>query len=409
MTHHRLRCRREAGSALILSIILGFVFLTGIMWFSHWSWNRGRSQQTFNAAQHAYQYADSGVNAVNPWLKSPALLTELPAGATSTLRLTMPNGRCEVALYRQSPVDTSLVDAYATGYYYLPNGTQIDPNTNQHAQMASIHVVYRVNNIREYLLAVPGAQSVSYGISASSGIIYAQSLTFLPPIPNDGSAPPTQVGQVFYSNTLTEPPLPAYIIYHSTPPSAQRLAYAPAFATLDSSTRDFYQKGATAGGTPAFNGSVSPPGDAIFYFVNGDVDIGTAADPLTVNGVWIVYATGSIRIHNSVTTADPNSWAAFLSEQDIHIMDDAPDALALTGNFVCNGNFVADLHNGGVRPAGTLQFIGGIVAMSSMDVATVYKGSKTYTYQYSNNANLVLPNFSDMLQRNTINGAASYK
>jgi hypothetical protein len=158
-------------------------------------------------------------------------------------------------------------------------------------------------------------------------------------------------------------------------------------------------------------GSVSAPANSSVYFVDGDVDVDVAAgSPLSVQGVWVLYATGNINIHNNIVAADGNSWAAFLSEKDIHLTPDAPNVLTLTGNFVANGTIVADPPVDPAHPRvnATINFTGGLVGMTAISVSGVY-GPNTYTFQSISNSSLVLPNFTTILQRNILTGALNFK
>jgi len=287
------------------------------------------------------------------------------------------------------------VDAYATGYYFIPRGDTTDPVTGNQAQQSTINAKFRIANVSDYLLAIPGGPAgplhIAYGTNATGGILYAQDITF----DKNTTIPTTRVGTVYYYGTV----LPTDLSFvQFTGPTPQKLSYRPSFAVLDPTMRAIYSSASGNLPAPALNGLVGAPTSHVYY-IDGDAQI-AQGQPLTVQGVYVIYATGSAYIHNAITPADSNSWVAVLAEQNIDITNDAPSQLTLNGTFVCNGSFLADPLAGNQphTPPDSLAIVGGIVSLGSIAVSNYYPTSRSYTYKSSSDPNLILPNLSTLLQ-----------
>lgn len=388
--------KSEKGGALIAVVMICMLLIAGMAWIYRWSWDNSLTMGRHNGGQHALEYADSGINSLTVWLKSPNLSAVLPVGSSTTLSIPMEKGRCAISIYRQSP-DSTLIDAYATGYFTLGNGTLVDPDTNLNSQAASINAKFRISNAAEYLIGIPSTLYVSYGTNAGTGTIYAKDLIFDPP----GTGPQTIVGSALYSNSVSSS-VPVFVTFTKTPAAAQQLTYPPSFTALDAAMRAQYVQNSNGSVAPAFTGEVSAPVSHI-YVVNGPLDIGVG-DVLTVNGVYVIYVTGQVTIHNSILLKDAQSWVAILSEQDIHLAADAPDVLTLNGNYLMNGSLIADLPATGPRTNGVFALNGGIVSLGAISLANVFLQSRTYTYASTADPNLFLPNTTDLLQYKILMG-----
>jgi len=396
--------QNERGAALMACIIIALILVAGVVWFSNWSWSRGRTVVSQAASQHALEYADSGINETAPWLKSPTLKSDLPAGTSSGFTLTMPHGRCDVALYRRS-ADTGLVSAYATGYYYLSaaGGGTWDPQSQQYAQEASINSLFRISNVSEYLIAVPNALPISYGANAGNGLVYAGSLQFQSPPPvNPG--PQTQMATALYYTDVSPSNYLSFVHFPEGSSGAQKLSYPPNFAVLDPPMRALYQQRAgTQENVPDFEGLVSEPATHVF-FVSGDLQV-AQNQPLIVQGVYVIYVTSSVYISNDITLADSNSCLAILAEKDILITEQAPDAVTIDANLVANGALDAQ---GAARPTGRFTLNGGLVTMGgNPQLSGVFIGGRSYFYSQCASPNFFLPNVTNTLQYDVVSGQNS--
>ena len=392
-----MKCER--GGALIAVVMICMLLIAGMAWIYRWAWDNSITMGRHNGGQHALEYADSGINALSVLLKSPNLATLLPVGSSTTFSYPMENGRCAMSVYRQSP-DSTLIDAYATGYFTLGNGTMVDPDTNKNSQAASINAKFRISNASEYLIGIPSTLYVSYGTNAGTGTIYAKDLIFDPP-GTGPTGPQTIVGSALYSNSVSSS-IPTFVTFTKTPAAAQQLTYPPSFTALDAAMRALYTQSANGSVAPPFTGEVSAPASHI-YVVNGPLHIGEG-DALTVNGVFVIYVTGQVTIYNSILLKNAQSWVAILAEQDIHLAADAPDALTLNGNYLMNGSMIADPPPTGPRANGVFTLNGGMVSLGAISLANVYLQSRTYTYASTSDPNLFLPNTTDLLQYTILMG-----
>jgi hypothetical protein len=390
------------GSALVASIVVALLFLSMILWYAEWSRMLSRAEVSRMMAHNAMNYADDGINDALVRLKSPALRQWLDMGTTAAYSIDKPSGRVDISLDRRSP-DNNLVDLYATGYYYLPNGNYQDKLTGRPAQRTVINAKFHITNVDQYLLAVPSQLPVSYGTNASAGMIYASNLQFLPCL-GGPCGPATQLAAAYYHQSVTPSSAPVFVQFTANPPNAQRVNYPMNFASLDPEMRNFYQ--AQAGGPlPAsFAGIIGAPGSSHVYFVDGDLDI-AAGSSLVVNGVYVIYATGIVRIHNNILLDHAGCWTGILSEKEIHLASDAPNNLTLNGTFISNGIFQGDPLPGNLpRSNVNLAINGGIVSLVRIDIAGIWRGNRTYTYQTANTPDFPLPNLTEKLEYKILSG-----
>jgi hypothetical protein len=387
----------DRGSALITCLILGTVLISIIVWFTQIWITRSKVTVMAYGSKKAQQYADSGINLAAQFLKSPTLQTSLPLlNGTTTFSVPLNQGRVAVTLYR----DNNLVDAYATGYFYIAASKFVDPLNSQPAQYASVYAKFQLTNVGQFMLAVPGSLTIGQGTNAAGGIVYANDLKF------DGipSGPTTTVGAAYYHNSVLPSANPSWVSMSTSP--AQQLPSPPNFASLDAGVRSLYQNLQTTAFIPTnpIVGTLACPTDTYVIFYNGNLDIGTQTQAVTVTGVCAIYATGDVTIHNNFGPAggDTSSWAAVLSEGIIHLGADTPQPLSVSATFVTNVAFMAD---GTTQKTGNLTITGGIVSMQAMGVGDVWTGNRTYNYYSSPSPNLLLPNFTDQLEYRITHGA----
>jgi len=236
----------QKGSALLAVSIISFLFVALVLWASNWARDHSRTAVSLVGSQRALQYADSGVSGATLSLKLPSLAQNLAPGTSTSFSFTMPNGRNDVALYRRSS-DTSLVDCYSTGYYFIPTATLADPISGSAAAIAVVNAKFRIANAAEYLMAVPGTLNIAAGLNMCpgnqcSGILYGSMIQFNPA--TVAGQPPAYVGTVLYATTggVSYSTPPVSVTYGAGPP--QQLSYPPQFFRLGRQhTRHVYAAG----------------------------------------------------------------------------------------------------------------------------------------------------------------------
>src|SRR5690349_20384723 len=129
---------KESGSALLAVLLISLFVVVGLMVFARRIQSYTREDVSRLGRQKAFELADSGVYSVVNWLRSPGNSTALPPGSwlnpgdpndpgqNILSDFTSGNGGYQVSVYR-SNIDSSLVDAYSTGYYYINAGAYITP------------------------------------------------------------------------------------------------------------------------------------------------------------------------------------------------------------------------------------------------------------------------------------------
>jgi hypothetical protein len=376
----------ERGSAIITILLISIFVVAVLVGYSQRVQYYSRENVSHVTKQKSFDGADSGINAALFWLRSPGNLTSLQpgtlltpgdAGAPPEFSSATATGRYDVSVYR-SLIDSSLVDASCTSYYYLARGPHIAPD-GRSAQRVIVHAKIRTRYVGDFFAAVPDVLSVSCGSVISPGTIYGKNLTF-DPCP----AGQTRIGPAYFLNGYSPTPA-SFVTFLSTPPAPIQLVVEPNLVTPDRRLRAFYQKMAGANTLPAGTvleanwPSPAPSNDYAVYYVPGDLHLGAGPD-LIFTKKLVVYAAGSVYIHNNVRPLAgdlDNNWLGIVAEGDIQIASDAPDILALNGLFVTGGRFFC---SGNARSAGRLTFNGGIVAQKGVDFASVYAQSRSYTY-----------------------------
>lgn len=390
--------KSERGSALIAGLVISLVFVGLLMWFFGWSRTMSHGMVKRGAGKQAIQLADSAVNDAMKRVKEPDFFDGGPV-----VRWTSESdyGAYDITLVR-SGINVSLVDAYATGYYYLPAGNAT--YGGKRAQLAAVHAKIQLSTISDFFAAVPGDLHVGMGSDLSGASVYARNLTF-----EKNAGPRTKVGRAYYSESVRRSDTgavddsPDFVDFDTSISSyALRLPSAPNLTTLDATTKNYYKNLAWANnGNPydPFVGTVAAPpsGPPAVYFIDHDIELGSDALPFTVNGAYIIYTTGKVTIKNDILMASNdtnNCWLSILAEKDIVIGAEAPNNLTLNGTYVTNGGFRADDANGAKN---TLTFNGGFLAHQGVKFSSVYQGNRTYKFRSSSSANIVLPNFATLL------------
>ena len=382
------------------AIVLGLIFLSLMVWYLQWSWLNGEQEAHRTANQRALSYADSGLNAAMQRLKSPE--DSAPTDDIVTGSGTLTDGRYEYSLAFDTTT-TNLVDAWATGYYHLPKGSQRDPATGESAQRAVLHAKIFSGSITTFLIAVPGRLRVNDGITAAGAPIYARDLVFV-----KGPDPArVHLTSAFFARSArddsgADSPAPAFAVFQSSPPAAQMLAYAPHFPRPGLGLRGYYQSHATDVTTLTdgsdLSGAVPREGDPSrpVYFVDGDLSIG-GSQALVADDAVLIYATGQIRIHNAILHQG-SGWAAILAEKDVHLASDCPDPLAVQATFLTSGAFRAD---GPARFPGRFLFQGQMIAGGGIDLAGAWP---VRGYFWNVGTTFDLPAFTELLQYDVVEG-----
>jgi hypothetical protein len=377
----------EEGSVILAILLICLIIVVAMSAFSRRIQYYSRENISHIGKQKAFDAADSGVYFALYWLRSAGNLSILTsghwlrpgdAGAPAELSHVSTVDRYDVSLHRNL-IDTSLVDAYATGYYYVPRGPYKDPD-GRSAQRSVIHAKIRTLYIGDFFAAVPEVLNVGCGSNIREGTIYGSTINFAACAPGQ-----TQVGAAYYLNGYQ--PMPAnFVTFLSTPPLPSQLPSAPNLVVAHERLRASY---ITMAGTDNLASSVtlsgtwpaSPPANGHnVFFSNGNLELGTSSTPLQFKGKTVIYTLGPVKIHNNVVPLGGdrvNNWLAIISEGDIHIADDAPDVMSINGLYVTGGHFSSD---GNSRTQGQLTFMGGFVAEQGVDFAGIYTQSRTYQY-----------------------------
>jgi len=391
---------RLRGSALLGVIVIGVVFLSLILWYFQWSWVRGQEETRRSAGERALAYADSGLGAALENLKLPGVHP-----SSWTVSGAVEDGRFEAAVQVDSTTP-GLVEAFATGYYYLPKGAALDPLTERPAQRAAVRAKIFSESVATFVAAVPGRLRIGPGVTAVGAPLYAKEIIFAP-----GPEPvAAQLGTVLFSRSAvredgTPDPSPSYVVFVSSPPAAQALPFPIHFPALGGALRDFYRSYATDPASRLADGAelggrLDAPGISTpsVYFAEGDLHLGRGA-PLVVTGIYTIYAVGNVYIHQSIVRA-PGSWVAILTEKDLHIASDAPGSLALQGTFFVGGACRSD---GPPRPGGQLNFFGSLVAGQGIDWA-LHWPRRSYLFLPPPPTGIELPSFTQMLEYDVVQG-----
>lgn len=425
--------RNNRGSALIVSLILGVFTLSVVALYGWYSLFRSRENVTSLNRRRALDCADSGLNEAVQWLRFPASATDPVLGGTGFRTFTAPcsNGRYETVLStRNAANNPHYLLADSTGYYYDEKGPAVDPDNMRPAQMAAVHSTILFVSVTKFFAAVNNTLTIAAGTDLTGASIYSDTLVFV------GGAP-TLVGQAFYKDNVFNENGGSNISNVTTdgitPLVPQQLSLQLTLPTANNKTRQLYTNrshigvGSYCPGAncpdpspgPSFMFSIvpTPPNNSHVYYVDGNVDIGTNSTEFFVDGVYTIYATGNITIHNNIKLFNTStSWLGLVAEGTIHIATDAPDDLTLMGNFVANGGLQA-LGMSYPRPfyggncAITLN--GGIIGWTAPDIANVWASpSCTRTYQYptailypaSKSPALYLPSLSNVLDYTITHG-----
>ncbi len=384
------------GGALIATIIISMLLLSVSVWYFSWTWSQSQETTHSRATQRAQEYAESGLETAQEQLMMPngAQKINLEKGSEVT-----GHGRFEYALASDTNTPQQ-IDAYSTGYYDFPRGSEEDPVTHHRAQRAMIHAQYYVDRIDKLMVAVPGKLRVNPG-TVAGGAIYAADLVFV----KGSEDNPTQVAGAAYSHSITRDdgtvdPAPPYVKFLST---AARLGFPIRFPQLSSNVRNFYHSYATTHSSQLDDGSsldglvdVPDNPDVPVYFCNGDLHV-SKSSILIPKGLFIVYITGVLHIHNTVMSED--GWVVFLAEKGIQIEKDTPNNLILHGTYLTNGAIVSIPQH----RMGNLIVNGSLMAGQGIDLAVGWDGHRTYYYRQAFPA-LPLPHLIERMKYEVLQG-----
>lgn len=389
-------------------MILSLFAISAITLYSWYSWIRSRENVHGLARQRTLHDADSCLSSTLQWLRIPTASSDVPMGGIKTLDESVDPilfNRCQVTL-RRNAAPGDYISADVNSLSETPGGST-----------ATIHATIRFTTVTQYFAAVDDTQPISAGTQlaagsdpANYGTVYAPNLVF-------ESGALITIGSAYYADTVSPSETPSNVQFFLSPYHAQKLPARLNVVMLDSSINQLYKGKSSPLMGPLFidNSNTLPPSPTHVYFVEGDVTIGP--QPLTVTGVYALYATGDIHILNNIGPAlnDADSWIALLSEKTIHLDKDAPDELTLVGNFIANAGMIADSPD---TPRGTaggcsLSITGGVVGGRSLIFSEVWRNengcSRTYQYKRFSGADedkLYLPNVSTVLDYHVTAGRA---
>lgn len=377
----------ESGNAMVVVLLIGTIVCSLSLIWSQQVLLESKVITQDVARSQALEYAESGINLARLRLKGPDIGTYLPSGSSQTLSAAFESGGAEVAMHRVL-ADTSLVELYATGYYHAQSGSQSNAQGKK-VKLSVVRAVVRITNAGEYAIAVPGELSINPGTDLSAGRVYAGVLNFV-----NGSG--IQISEAYYYTAATPSDAPSFVQWVNPYDRAIRLSFPPAFPAFDDALESFYQDKSTADPLPAFSGTVGAPSDGRnVYYSPGSIDIGYAG-PLQVDGAYVLYVAGDVRIHNSVRMANSDSTLVIMAEGDVVLSASVPDALQIQAFLITNQNVRAEgttMHTGG-----ELRLEGGIVCHRELLNLSRLWPSRRYMPRPVNNNNLLLPYFTELVQ-----------
>jgi hypothetical protein len=392
----------ETGAALLGALIICVLVMSVLVWYLQWSQIAGKSDTRLATTQHALSYADSGLNAASQRLKSPGLDPDNRNSFTGGASLY--NGRYEYSVVMDTDTH-SLSDTYATGYFYLAKGDWVDPQNGKVAERAVIHAKIYFAGIQNLVVAVPGRLPVGGG-TVVDGTMYAKDLLFN----RSAEGKTTRVGMSLYHQSVMDDrnqhnPAPDYVVFNSSPATAEHSEYPLHLPRLGSAFRQFYAAKAGTGSGQLANGAsldgfVGKPGDSpdAVYFCDGDLHIGKS-NAFTAQESILIYATGDVYIHKPVMV-NIGTWVAFLTEKNIHIAEDAPNDMILKGTYLANGAVLTD---GRPRHPGSFHLYGNMIAGRGIDLAENWD-TRVYVHAGPMENILALPNFTQLLDYKVLQG-----
>ncbi len=411
------RINSERGGALIATTVISVLMLGLLVWYLSQASLTARLQTHEHSAVVALHYAETGLLLAEQALQSPSVLA---GTGTVTESREMPNGRCAYTLFRSSPLkeDPSgvnpfqqvLVDAYATGYFYLGQGAVVDPTNGRAAQLAVLRAKIGFQAAGSFLVASPGRLRVAQGTTAHYGPMYARELIFAQdPDPLQLN---TVIDGAFFGDTVKRhdgffEPSPDYVIFDSTG-GAQPIGTIPHFPALGGTIRAYYKSLAASEGSrladgASLDGRTAPPINNPFpiYYCQGDLHLGRVMGFEPARNM-IVYVEGDLFIHNSMREVS-HSWAAFLVEKDIRLEVSASAAeLLLRGTFMANGALRWD----GSQPPSrsfTISLTGSLLAGKGFDEFAGRTPMKFIRWQVDD-AILPLPRLTQLLETEIVKG-----
>ncbi len=372
--------KSDRGAALVACLILCLLVVSGVIVYQ-----RLTAQTLVGTVRRmdtgkALAYAESGVSQAMELLRQPQWSTQLQAGASKTAAQDLTNGRSEVTMTRDVD-ETTLVDLFSTGYYYLPTGTFTDPKTGQFAQMAVIEAKIRTRSIGDFFAVVPTQLQIAYGTDLSNATVYARNLSFAS---GDSALPPTQIKQAYYYSTLLPENAESFVTFKQPP---VRLQSEPNLVSANSSTlRPLYQAWAGSDilpdGTTLSTRLIAPANSYGVYFCPGNLVLGDdgsgAGSDLTVTGKMVIYVAGKVTVIGNVRMSNsPKDWLAVISEGDIVLSKNSPSTMNLQGTYITGGYLNAQMGSGA---RAQLNFTGGFQADQGANFGGAWP-QRAYVYQ----------------------------
>lgn len=247
-----------------------------------------------NGMREAFRLAESGLNSmVGQLVVNPGLSTSDTLWYTGNP--TPISGQGEYQNYvirRDAPIPN--------GYYIVTCATR---TISGKKFAVRLHSYVAISNASEYLIAVTDAATITDGIDASSGKVYAPKLTFM----TDKPAVQTKVKAAEYVETVTPNPVnPADIVITENSGQPLKLPYRITFPQVLDSDIDRYTTLAHATGTASgwvhekcsFTGDVFPPG---YYGGQDLLDSYPSSKHTDFNEDHVYYCHNDITFNGDVT------------------------------------------------------------------------------------------------------------
>ncbi len=187
---------KNKGSVLVLSFMISIAFGIAVMGFYKVLNARTKQGVYYSAKKGGYELAVMGLNAAMGQL--------IRASKVEDFNNTAQNWTEVRALHGKYKNNAAIVPANENGgkpvNYYIKTDAEITKGSTYVS--TTLHSYVQLSNIGEYFAAIKGSLSVSPGINAAGGRIYADNLTFAIP---DAGDPPTRIRGAEYNTTVFPP------------------------------------------------------------------------------------------------------------------------------------------------------------------------------------------------------------
>ncbi len=195
-----LNSKKNSGSVVVLAFVIAITFGFVVMAFYKVIDTRVRQSVYYATKKGAYELAIMGLNRGMGQLVQASNL----ASFNSLYNMDQP-GEMWISIPELNGDyinQAAVVPADQTGgkpvNYYIKTKARVSRGANQFS--TTLHSYVQLSNIGEYFAAVKGSLSISPGVNAAGGRIYADSLTFIVP---GGGEPNTLVRGAEFFNTVT--------------------------------------------------------------------------------------------------------------------------------------------------------------------------------------------------------------